>query len=281
MHNHPRPALQVYINVVKKETNLNIWAMMYYNNVTTMPFLFLLAWYTGDLKRACECVRLARRWRCGGRRVGCWRRRWLSFGPASVASPRLLPPPLPPLPCSRYYACVPLTVCACRALPVHARPVLPGQLPGVRLPRVCAVRARGAEGTRRQRGRTVGLNGALYEERLRAHAHMTAAPPLPLPCPPPRPRSNVCTFFCTTLNTARTQTVVGQLKNFVAFLLGLGAWLTAAQCVEGGALAAGGRAAHPPRAPGVALLSHPPPSPRPSPPLNLPQPARPPARSAL
>lgn len=43
----------MYINVVKKETNLNIWAMMYYNNVTTMPFLFLLAWYTGDLKRAC------------------------------------------------------------------------------------------------------------------------------------------------------------------------------------------------------------------------------------
>ena len=32
---------------------------------------------------------------------------------------------------------------------------------------------------------------------------------------------NVCTFYCTTLNTARTQTVVGQLKNFFAFLLGL------------------------------------------------------------
>ena len=45
---------QVYINVVKKETNLNIWAMMYYNNVTTMPALAVLAWYTGDLKRACE-----------------------------------------------------------------------------------------------------------------------------------------------------------------------------------------------------------------------------------
>jgi hypothetical protein len=44
----------VYINVVKKETNLNIWAMMYYNNITTMPFLAVLAWYTGDMKRACE-----------------------------------------------------------------------------------------------------------------------------------------------------------------------------------------------------------------------------------
>lgn len=32
---------------------------------------------------------------------------------------------------------------------------------------------------------------------------------------------NVATFFSTTLNSARTQTVVGQLKNFVAFLLGL------------------------------------------------------------
>ena len=42
----------VYINVVRKKTGLNIFAMMYYNNVTTMPFLFLLAWYTGDLARA-------------------------------------------------------------------------------------------------------------------------------------------------------------------------------------------------------------------------------------
>ena len=42
----------VYINVVKKGTSLNIWAMLYYNNVTTMPALFVLAWYTGDLQRA-------------------------------------------------------------------------------------------------------------------------------------------------------------------------------------------------------------------------------------
>ena len=40
--------------------------------------------------------------------------------------------------------------------------------------------------------------------------------------------SNVCTFFCTTLNTARTQTVVGQLKNFIAFLLGLCEWCATA-----------------------------------------------------
>ena len=32
---------------------------------------------------------------------------------------------------------------------------------------------------------------------------------------------NVCTFYCTTLNSARTMTVTGQLKNFFAFLLGL------------------------------------------------------------
>ncbi len=32
---------------------------------------------------------------------------------------------------------------------------------------------------------------------------------------------NLSTFYCTTLNSARTQTVVGQLKNFIAFLLGL------------------------------------------------------------
>ena len=43
----------VYINVVKKETNLNIWAMLYYNNVTTMPALAVLAWYTGDIQKAC------------------------------------------------------------------------------------------------------------------------------------------------------------------------------------------------------------------------------------
>jgi hypothetical protein len=32
---------------------------------------------------------------------------------------------------------------------------------------------------------------------------------------------NLSTFYCTTLNSARTQTVVGQIKNFFAFLLGL------------------------------------------------------------
>jgi hypothetical protein len=32
---------------------------------------------------------------------------------------------------------------------------------------------------------------------------------------------NLSTFYCTALNSARTQTVVGQLKNFFAFLLGL------------------------------------------------------------
>lgn len=32
---------------------------------------------------------------------------------------------------------------------------------------------------------------------------------------------NVCSFYSTTLNSARTQNVVGQLKNFAAFLLGL------------------------------------------------------------
>ena len=58
----------MYINVVKKETGLNIWAMLYYNNVTTMPALFVLAWYTGDLQRACES--LAKRGRVLQRRGG-------------------------------------------------------------------------------------------------------------------------------------------------------------------------------------------------------------------
>jgi solute carrier family 35 protein len=44
----------VYINVIKKETNLNVFAMMYYNNVTTMPALLFLAYITGDLGRAWE-----------------------------------------------------------------------------------------------------------------------------------------------------------------------------------------------------------------------------------
>ena len=99
----------VYINVVKKETSLNIWAMLYYNNITTMPFLGLLAWYTGDLQRA-------------------------------LAFPHY---------------------------------------------------------------------GNLYFQ-INFQASIFLAFLL-----------NVCTFYCTTLNTARTQTVVGQLKNFVSFLLGL------------------------------------------------------------
>jgi hypothetical protein len=31
----------VYINKVKEDTGLNIFAMMYYNNVSTMPALFV------------------------------------------------------------------------------------------------------------------------------------------------------------------------------------------------------------------------------------------------
>lgn len=42
----------VFINKVKKDTNLNIFALMYYNNVTTIPFLAVIAWWTGDLDRA-------------------------------------------------------------------------------------------------------------------------------------------------------------------------------------------------------------------------------------
>lgn len=42
----------VFINVIKKETKLDIFAMMYYNNITTMPALLVLAWATGDLQAA-------------------------------------------------------------------------------------------------------------------------------------------------------------------------------------------------------------------------------------
>jgi len=99
----------VYINVVKKETGLNIWAMLYYNNVTTMPALLVLAWYTGDLQRAWEFPH---------------------------------------------------------------------------------------------------FHDIFFQINFQASIFLAFL-------------LNVCTFYCTTLNTARTQTVVGQLKNFVAFLLGL------------------------------------------------------------
>ena len=99
----------VYINVVRKDTGLNVFAMMYYNNITTMPFLLVLAWYTGDLDRAAAFTH-----------YGEW---FFQFNfQASIFLAFLL---------------------------------------------------------------------------------------------------NLSTFYCTSLNTARTQTVVGQLKNFLAFLLGL------------------------------------------------------------
>ena len=99
----------VYISVVRKKTGLNVFAMMYYNNVTTMPFLAVLAWYTGDIATA-------------------------------LAFP--------------HYGNVYFMV---------------------------------------NFGLSVFLAFLL----------------------------NLSTFYCTSLNTARTQTVVGQLKNFAAFLLGL------------------------------------------------------------
>ena len=40
------------LQVVKKDTKLNNWALLYYSNVSSMPFLLVLAWYTGDLERA-------------------------------------------------------------------------------------------------------------------------------------------------------------------------------------------------------------------------------------
>jgi len=99
----------VYISVVRKKTGLNIFAMMYYNNVTTMPFLLLLAWYTGDLGAALA---------------------FPHYGNLAFQANFLL---------------------------------------------------------------SIFLAFLL----------------------------NLSTFYCTSLNTARTQTVVGQLKNFAAFLLGL------------------------------------------------------------
>lgn len=99
----------VYINVVKKSTNLNIFGMMYYNTVTTLPFLLLMAWLSGDLSEA-------------------WH-----------------------FPYSR---------------------------------------------------------DAFFQINFQASIFIAFL-------------MNVSTFYCTTLNSARTQTVVGQLKNFVAFLLGL------------------------------------------------------------
>jgi hypothetical protein len=99
----------VYISVVRKKTGLNVFAMMYYNNVTTMPFLALLAWYTGDLAAA-----------------------W--------------------------------------AFPHYGNVYF-----------------------------MVNFSLSVFLAFL----------------------LNLSTFYCTSLNTARTQTVVGQLKNFAAFLLGL------------------------------------------------------------
>lgn len=99
----------VYINKVKKDTGLNIFALMYFNNVTTMPFLLLLAWYTGDLGKAIAFQGYGNFWF----QVNFQASVWLAF-------------------------------------------IL-----------------------------------------------------------------NLSTFYCTSLNSARTQTVVGQLKNFFAFLLGL------------------------------------------------------------
>lgn len=99
----------VYINVVKKDTKLNNWAMLYYSNVSSMPFLLLLAIYTGDLQRAV------------------------------------------------YY-------------PYHTNLV--------------------------------------FQINLQLSIFLAFS-------------LNVCTFFSTSVNSARTQTVVGQLKNFGAFLLGL------------------------------------------------------------
>jgi hypothetical protein len=99
----------VYINVTKKETNLGVFAMMYYNSVTTMPALALLAWSTGDLHRA------------------------FTF---------------------KY------------------------------------------------------MHDVGFQVNFQASVFLAFF-------------LNVATFYCTTLNSARSQNVVGQLKNFVAFLVGL------------------------------------------------------------
>jgi hypothetical protein len=42
----------VFINTVKRDTGLSVFALLYYNSLVTMPALFALAWYTGDLSRA-------------------------------------------------------------------------------------------------------------------------------------------------------------------------------------------------------------------------------------
>jgi hypothetical protein len=99
----------VYINVIKKSTNLNVFGLLYYNTVTTLPVLFVLAWVSGDLTQA------------------------LNF---------------------KHYG------------------------------------------------------DFMFEVSFQASIILAFM-------------LNVSTFYCTTLNTARTQTVVGQLKNFFAFLLGL------------------------------------------------------------
>lgn len=99
----------VYINVVRKDTGLNQFAMLYYSNVTTMPILFLIALYTGDIQRA------------------------LSFP---------------------------------------------------------------------------YMYDIFFQMNFQASIFLAFL-------------LNVSTFYCTSLNSARTQTVVGQLKNFFAFLLGL------------------------------------------------------------
>ena len=99
----------VYINVVRKDTGLNQFAMLYYSNVTTMPVLFFIALYTGDLQRA------------------------------------------------------------------------------IHFPY---------------------LTDFFFQLNFQASVFLAFL-------------LNVSTFYCTSLNSARTQTVVGQLKNFFAFLLGL------------------------------------------------------------
>ena len=99
----------VYITKVRKDTNLNPIGMLFYCNVSSMPVLFLLAWYSGDIAKA-----------------------W--------AFPRM------------------------------------GEL--------------------------------FFQINFQASIFLAFL-------------MNVSVFYCTSLNSARTQTVVGQLKNFVAFLLGL------------------------------------------------------------
>ena len=99
----------VYINVVRKDTGLNLFAMTYYMNVSSMPVLLLVAWWTGDLAAA------------------------LKF---------------------RHYRSI------------------------------------------------------VFQVNFQASIVLAFI-------------LNLSTFYCTSLNSARTQTVVGQLKNFFAFLLGL------------------------------------------------------------